>query len=240
MSVFYGELASWWPILSPLEEYEEEATTFAAALGARRPAARDLLELGCGGGHVAWYLRRAFDVTLTDLSPEMLRVAAALNAGCDVAVGDMRTLDLGRTFDLVFVHDAVDYLRTEADLAATARTARRHLRPGGLALFVPDHVAERYAPDTGTGGSDGTDGRAARFLEWSERGADGNSCVTHYSFVLREPSGEVTTRYERHELGLFPTATWVRALEQAGLRVEVVEETTTEDHAPRLLFFGHA
>lgn len=239
MNVFYGELAPWWPVLSPLEDYEEEATSFVAALRARRPAARDLLELGSGGGHVAFYLRRAFDVTLTDLSAEMLRVAVAVNPGSAAVQGDLRALDLGRTFDVVFAHDAVDYLLTEADLAAAARTARRHLRPGGLALFVPDAVAERFAPGTDWGGSDAADGRAARLLEWSEA-TSGTTGVTHYSFVLRSPDGAVTTRYERHEFGLFPTATWVRVLEQAGFRVEVAEEETTEDHAPRLLFFGHA
>jgi SAM-dependent methyltransferase len=241
MNVFYGELAPWWPVLSPLEDYEEEAASFATALTARRPAARDLLELGSGGGHVAAWLRRAFDVTMTDLSPEMLAVAAALNPGCATAVGDMRTLDLGRTFDVVFVHDAVDYLLTEADLAAAARTARRHLRPGGLALFVPDTVTERFEPGTDWDGSDAPDGRAARIFEWCEAVPEGaTSGFTHYSFLLREPTGEVRTRYERHEFGLFPTATWVRVLEQAGFRVEVAEEETAEDRVPRLLFFGHA
>jgi SAM-dependent methyltransferase len=241
MNVFYGELAPWWPVLSPLEDYEEEAASFVAALRARRPAARDLLELGSGGGHVAFYLRRAFDVTLTDLSAEMLRVAVAVNPGCAAVQGDLRALDLGRTFDVVFAHDAVDYLLTEADLAAAARTARRHLRPGGLALFVPDAVAERFAPGTDWGGSDAADGRAARLLEWTEPLADGaTSVVVHYDFVLRSPDGAVSTRYERHACGVFPTAAWVRALEQAGLRAEVAEEETTEDHAPRLLFFGHA
>lgn len=240
MNVFYGELAPWWPVLSPLQDYEEEAAYFLAAIRARRPLARTLLELGCGGGSVAFTLKQAFELTLTDISPEMLAVSAALNPQCAHIQGDMRALSLGRTFDVVFAHDAVDYLRTEDDLAAAAATARRHLAPGGLVLFVPDHVAERFEPDTDAGGSDAPDGRAARFLEWSERGPGGDTCVTRYAFVLRDASGAEWTRYERHELGLFPAATWVRVLERAGFAVEVAEEQTEEDRVPRLLFFGHA
>ena len=29
---FYGELAAWWPLISPVEEYAEEAATFATVL----------------------------------------------------------------------------------------------------------------------------------------------------------------------------------------------------------------
>jgi SAM-dependent methyltransferase len=100
---------------------------------------------------------------LTDLSAEMLAGGRSPSTrAAPPSVGDLRALDLGCTFDVVFAHDAVDYLLTEADLAAAARTARRHLRPGGLALFVPDAVAERFAPGTDWGGSDAADGRAAR------------------------------------------------------------------------------
>jgi SAM-dependent methyltransferase len=241
MNVFYRELAPWWPLLSPVEEYEAEGAAFVAALHARRPRARDLLELGAGGGHVAYHLKGRFDCTLTDLSPEMVAVSRARNPECAHAVGDMRELDLGRTFDVVFVHDAIDYLRTEADLAAAFATAFRNLAPGGLALFVPDHVSERFGPGTEAGGSDAPDGRGARWLEWTEDAEPtASSAVTHYSFVLREADGAVHTRYERHEFGLFPEATWVRLLEATGFEVEVEEEPTDdEDQVPRLLFFGH-
>ena len=33
---FYGELASWWPLISPVEEYESEATYLQTLLH-RRP-----------------------------------------------------------------------------------------------------------------------------------------------------------------------------------------------------------
>ena len=79
----------------------------------------------------------------------------------------MRTVRLGRRFDAVFVHDAVDYMTTEADLRAAIQTAHAHCRPGGIAVFVPDDTAETYEPATDHGGSDGADGRAVRFLEWA-------------------------------------------------------------------------
>jgi SAM-dependent methyltransferase len=163
----YRELASWWPLVSAPAEYAEEAAIAAETMqgGARGPVRR-VLELGCGGGNNASHLKARFEMTLSDLSPGMLDVSRALNPGCEHVRGDMRTLRLGRTFDAVFVHDAVMYLTRERDLRAAVVTAYEHLRPGGVALFVPDDVKETWRPVTKHGGHDG-DGRALRYLVWS-------------------------------------------------------------------------
>ena len=100
----------------------------------------------------------------------MLELSRSINPECEHIEGDMRTLRLtGRTFDAVFVHDAVSYLTTEADLRAAFETAFVHLRPGGAALFEPDHVRETYADATDHGGHDSadpSDPRALRYLQW--------------------------------------------------------------------------
>lgn len=77
MTQFYGALAEWWPVISPVEEYAEEATAIRDVILQSRPQARTLLELGSGGGHVAHHLRSHFDCCLTDVSAAMLAVHAA-------------------------------------------------------------------------------------------------------------------------------------------------------------------
>ena len=102
-----------------------------------------------------------------DLSPRMLALSQTINPGCEHLEGDMRSVRLGREFDCVFVHDAVEYMTTEADLRAAIATARAHCRTAGVALFVPDSVRETFAPGTHRGGHDGPDGRGLRYLEWT-------------------------------------------------------------------------
>lgn len=85
----------------------------------------------------------------------MLAVSAALNPDCEHRQGDMRTVRIGRTFDAVFVHDAVMYMTTERDLRAAIETAFVHCRPGGAALFAPDCVCETFVSETEHGGHDG-------------------------------------------------------------------------------------
>jgi SAM-dependent methyltransferase len=219
----YGELASWWPLISPPEGYAPEAEYLAALLsagadgGAGRPA--EVLDLGSGGGCVALHLSRAgLVLTLVDRSAPMLAASRELNPGLPHLQDDMRTVRLGRTFDAVLAHDAVDYLITEADLAALVATAYAHTRPGGLAVFVPDHLADTFRPGRGHGGG-GWDpaGRQASFSEHAtDPDPDDNWIQVDYEFVLRGADRTQQVITETHRLGAFRRADWLRLIEAAG------------------------
>ncbi len=157
----YSDLADWWPLISPPEEYADEIPRLLDALG--EPGR--LLELGSGGGHVASHLTD-FERTLVDLSPDMLAVSQALNPDCVHVVGDMRSVRLEERFDAVLVHDAIDYLLTADDVAAMLATAAEHLVDGGRLVLAPDGVRDTFADSTTSGGADAPDGRGARFCEW--------------------------------------------------------------------------
>jgi uncharacterized protein (TIGR03083 family) len=237
---FYGDLAEWWPLISPPEEYAEEAAFAATLLRSAAVPVRDVLELGSGGGNNASHLKGSFALTLVDLSEEMLHVSRRLNPECEHHRGDMRTVRLGRRFDAVFVHDAVDYMVTEEDLRQAVETAFGHCRPGGVGVFIPDATVETFEASTDHGGVDGPDGRAARYLAWSwdPDPADGGT-VTEYSFLLRHVDGSVEAASEKHHAGLFSREDWLRLLTDAGFEARAVREETTEDRTPRLCFVGH-
>jgi SAM-dependent methyltransferase len=236
---FYGSLAPWWPLVSPVEDYAEEAAELARLLRNAPKPVHSVLELGSGGGHLAHHLAGEFALTLTDLSPDMLAVSQALNPDCAHHQGDMRTLRLDDRFDAVIVHDAIDYMTTEADLAAVFTTAAHHLRPGGVLLIAPDHTTETFEPGTDVSGSDGDDGRGVRLFEWTWDPDPGDTWAqTEYVFVLRHQDGQVTTVSESHRHGLFPEATWMGLLTDAGYTPTSVVEATDEDRPPRILFLA--
>jgi SAM-dependent methyltransferase len=220
----YGELAAWWPLFSSPADYVEEAGFYRRAIveaSARPPAT--VLELGSGGGNNASHMKTHFQLTLVDRSPGMLAVSRALNPECEHLEDDMRTVRLGRVFDAVFVHDAIDYMTTEEDLRMALATAFEHCRPGGVALLAPDHVRENFRTGTDDGGEDAPDGRGVRWLEWTwDPDPVDSTYVADYAYLLREPDGTVTVEHDRHVLGLFPRADWLRLLGQAGFRAEVV------------------
>ena len=237
---FYGDLAPWWPLISPVAGYESEAAFIATLLHSASLPVNELLELGSGGGNVAAHLKRHFVMTLVDLSPDMLEVSRRENPQCAHTVADMRQVRLGTTFDAVLIHDAVDYMTSVADLAAAVRTAYAHCRPGGLAIFLPDHVAETYAPGWDHGGSDGDDGRGARYLSWSWDPDPADTWVlTQYAFMLRGRDGDLQVAQECHRTGVFPRDVWLAVLADAGFEPAAVEEDTDDDRTPRTVLVAH-
>jgi len=234
---FYLALARWWPLISPVEEYGGEAQEFARVLRAAAPGAKTLLELGSGGGHNAFFMKASFRLTLSDLSEQMLAVSRQLNPECEHTTGDMRSLRLQRTFDAVFIHDAIDYMLTDADLAAAIATAFCHCKPGGVALIVPDALSETFEPDSDCGGSDAPDGSGVRYLEWSIAPPAGTQIgETYYTFLTREANGVVESFTEAHPFGLFARDTFVRLIEEQGFHVQMLTEHTDDDRTPRTMF----
>lgn len=219
----YSSLAPWWPLLSPPTDYAEEAAFYGDRLSeAGTQPARTLLELGSGGGNNASHLKARFEMTLVDISPGMLEVSKLLNPECEHLQGDMRTVRLGRQFDRVLIHDAICYMTSEADLLRAIETAYVHCRPGGAALFAPDHVRETFRPSTDCGGEDGR-GRSLRYLEWTwDPDPTDSVYLVDYVYLLREGHGQPRVIHELHEEGLFGRDDWLRILAQVGFEPRVI------------------
>jgi SAM-dependent methyltransferase len=238
----YAELAPWWPLISPPEEYAQEAAYLAGVLtSAALPVreVREVLDLGSGGGHVAVHLKERFAMTLVDLSEEMLAVSRRLNPGCAHIQGDMRTVRLDRLFDAVLVHDAVDYVTCEADLRQVIGTAYAHCRPGGIAVFVPDHIADTFRAVAGGGGGSDAAGRQASFREWTWDPDPDDDCVrAEYEFVLRAADGTVQVVHEAHRLGAFRREAWLRLLADVGFDPQAESDPAHHPGRPDNLFIG--
>lgn len=219
----YEELADWWPAFSTPAEYRRDVAHFARILrGSSRPAPRAVLELGSGGGNSALHLKKLFAMTLVDISPRMLRVSRRLNPECEHVRGDIRSVRLGRTFDAVYIHDAVCHMTKEKDLQAVMRTAYDHCRPGGAALFVPDFVRETFEAGTDQGGSDSERG-SLRFLQWIvDPDPTDTTYVVDFAILLRDRNGRARVAHDHHLQGLFPRARWKQLLREVGFKPSVV------------------
>lgn len=225
----YDELTPWYRLLDPPQDHEDEAEVYTRALaGATTGPAATLLELGAGAGHNALFMKRRFRCTLTDISAAMQALSRSLNPDCEHLRGDMRTLRLGRQFDAVFVHDAVCYMTTVDDLRQAAATAFAHTRPGGVALFAPDYVRERFREAAMLLSAD--DGpRSLRGVEWAwDPDPADTSYLVEYAFLLRD-GREVATATDRHVEGLFSVDEWIRVLASSGYAVSLMERPLDED-----------
>lgn len=227
----YTNHAAWWPLFSGPAEYTDEAREVLAVLmGATPTAPATLLELGSGGGSLASHLKSHLTLTLSDVSTEMLAVSRGLNPECEHVAGDMRSLDLGRQFDRVMIHDAIMYLTEPASVRRALETAARHCRPGGAVVILPDCVRETFEPGTDHGGGDAADGRGLRWLEWTyDPDPSDHTFVAAYTFLFRDPDGALRSDLDQHAIGLFSRADWLDWLRDAGLSPSVQSDSWRKD-----------
>jgi SAM-dependent methyltransferase len=95
--------------------------------------ARSVLDAGCGTGRVGRELaRRGLDVVGVDLDDVMLATARAKAPDVDWRLGDLASIQLGRTFDAIVMAGNVMIFLTPGSEAGVVANLAAHLAPGGL------------------------------------------------------------------------------------------------------------
>ena len=243
----YHDLAHLWPIISPPEEYTVEAAEWRDLIWSEfgwtgnqpawDPRAR-LLDLGCGGGHLLSHFTRHFTTEAVDISPEMLEISRSLNPYTVHHLGDMRTIRLGRTFDVVTIHDAVNYMATEEDLRAAIQTAQAHLDPGGLVLLAPDCLRDTFGGARVVDWTRETEDSNVTFIEYvAQPSPDATTVESVFVFIINR-DGNIQVEIDRHTSGLFPKAVWLKALSDVGLRADYLQTNAYEGGFGGNLFVG--
>lgn len=139
----FKQYSVYYDLLYSDKNYQAEAEYVASQLRSANPHVRNILELGSGTGrHGRLLAGMGFDVQGVERSSEMAAIAlsgpgGALGAGAfTCAVGDLRLIRLGRTFDAVIsLFHVISYQITDEDLDAAFETAAEHLSLGGEFLF---------------------------------------------------------------------------------------------------------
>jgi SAM-dependent methyltransferase len=232
----YTDLAWLWPL------WGEASTEYAAydlevarlIQQYARPSAVTLLNVGCGGGKNVLNLKQTFEVTGLDRSPQMLAQARALNPECAFVEADMRSFQLGRTFDAVLMDDAISHMHTRADFEAAIRMAYAHLRPGGVMVVTPDVTRETFEQNRTTTTAVARDGIDVVFVEnVYDPDPDDEQYEATVVYLIREQR-RLRVETDHWRLGLFSINTWREILRDTGF--ELHEEPYFEGEDRYTLF----
>jgi SAM-dependent methyltransferase len=126
------------------KDYISESAEIADAVRARSTGAHTLLDVGCGTGrHLDEFRGLGFACTGVDVSEQMLAVASQRLSDVPLHVGDLRTLDLGRKYDVVVcLNGTLAYMTAPGDLRIAVSNLAQHLAVGGVVILEP-----WFAPD---------------------------------------------------------------------------------------------
>lgn len=222
-TVFGAAFAEAYDALYADKDYAAEVTLLERCFARfSTESVRRVLDVGCGTGrHADELRRRGFEVVGADRSPSMLAIARRRAPSIPFVEADMRELDLGETFDaVVILFAALSYQTTPDAILATLRSARRHLRDGGVLVA-----------DTWFGAPSERHGRTTT----SERRAEANGVVwTRTGHLSRDPveqrvtiayclaktdAGGTTSARETHVMHYFSRFELDFALRNSGFRL---------------------
>lgn len=175
MSLFQ-KYARYYDVLYKEKNYEAEIFFLEEVFRSyTKGPVRSILDLGCGtGGHSILLAQRGYQVLGVDQSQEMLDAAQVkARALTPVTVpqfqkGDIRNFRTDDKFDAVISMFAVmSYMVSNDDLVQAVKTAKLHLKPGGLfyfdAWFGPAVLSEKPSDRYKIINSE--DGQVIRFVQ---------------------------------------------------------------------------
>jgi SAM-dependent methyltransferase len=200
------------------KDYEGECARIDEIARGHSPSARTLLDVACGTGKHLACLRTRFDCEGVDLDPGLLGVARERLGDVPLHEGDMRTLDLGRRFDVVTcLFSSIGFVRDLDGLVAAARALAAHVADRGVLIVEPWLTPGVWQPGRPHVLAADTEGLALARV--TVAGQQGTISTTAMYYTVGMPDGVEQWR-EDHELGLFTHDEMRAALEATGLTVE--------------------
>ena len=222
----YGRSAEIYDLLYTgigLKNFATEAAELNQIIRSECPGARTLLDIGCGTGALLAEMQRWYEVAGVDLSPAMLAVARRRLPEVLLIEADMRTFDLGRTFDAVLcLFSSIGYMTEDGDMERAVGRMAAHVAPGGVLVvdgwLRPDAWVDGHHAEPAIASDENT---TVVRLAFSRR--DGTITTLDMHHLVRTRDG-VEHFSELHRLRLISTADYVAAFEKAGLISHVAPE----------------
>ena len=214
----FTKSARFYDAVYSFKDYAAEAAMLRSLVERHRPGARRLLDVACGTGEHLRHLSHHFDVVGLDASEAMLKVARRKLPGVPLNRADMRTFDLGLTFDAaICMFGAMGHLGDEGELLVAIRRIVRHLVPGGVLIVEPWLVPEVFVPGKVSGlFVDEPELKIARINVGRRQGRKAILDMHH----LIGTSAGVEAFVERLELTLFSQDAYQSAMAAVGMSVE--------------------
>jgi SAM-dependent methyltransferase len=204
-----------------IKDYPAESAELRRIIEELSPGAKTLLDVACGtGAHLA-ELRLWYEVEGADLSPAMLAVARDRLPGIQLHEADMRTIDLGRTFDVVIcLFSSIGYITDPPEMRSAVARLAAHVAPGGVLILDgwvrPGEWREGFRPQPDIAQDDET---LVVRLSFARR--EGNVTDMDMHHLVQTAEG-IDYFVENHRLALTPTQDYVSAVEDAGLAARVI------------------
>jgi SAM-dependent methyltransferase len=225
----FDRTAHLYDLLYSFKDYEAESAALVDLIRSRRAGATSLLDVACGTGRHLELLGASFpDVAGVDIEPGLLEVARTRLPDVPLTHGDMRSFDLGRTFDAVTcLFSSIGYLVDLDGLSAAVARTVAHLAPGGVLVVDGWIKPDAWWPGINVHAlAATTDTLAATRVSRTWR--EGDRTYLDMRYLIATPDG-FDDAQEEHVLTLFSDEEYRHASRAVGLEPDVVDSPMGPD-----------
>jgi SAM-dependent methyltransferase len=214
------------------KDYARECDRLRDLINEKVPVAHSILDVACGTGEHAKFLKRDYAIDGVDINERYLRAARLKNPAGNYTRADMTDFDRGRTYDVVTcLFSAIAIVGTYERLERAILCMARHVRPGGALIVEPWFAPDQWRP----GGSFVLAGEVGvnNVYRLSNSIREGARSVLLHHYLLGA-ADHIEHYRDRIELGLFTRDEMTWAFEFAGMQVRY----DTEGLMGRGLYIG--
>jgi ubiquinone/menaquinone biosynthesis C-methylase UbiE len=200
------------------KNYRRECTRLHNLINALVPGAQGILDVACGTGEHAKYLKEHYSVDGIDINEGYLRAARLKNPSGKYTQADLMNFDLGRTYDVVTcLFSAIGIVKTFTFLETGITCMARHVRPGGALIIEPWFTPELWRPTAPfilVGELE-----TSKVYRLSQSVKEGPLSLLLHHYLKATPNG-IEHYSEKIELGLFSRDEMTWAFDFAGMAVQ--------------------
>src|SRR6202158_5268604 len=129
------------------KNYARECDRLRSLINEVVPGARTILDVACGTGAHAKFLKHHYAFDGIDINESYLRAARLKNPSGNYPRADMTDFDLGGLYDVVpCLFSAIGIVRTFERLGRAIACMVRHVRAGGVLIIEPGSPPEQWRP----------------------------------------------------------------------------------------------
>jgi len=145
LTKLYNELAMMYhEMYQTIFDYKVEFELYNSIL--KEYKIHKVLEVGCGSGNLSrFFIEEGYDYIGSDLSENMLKIAAENNPNIKFLQKDMRELGFERDFDAVLITGrSFTYMINNDDVIKTLKSVNKSLKPKGIFIFDNFNATELF------------------------------------------------------------------------------------------------
>ena len=199
------------------KNYAAESRRLRSLIEATVPGAATVLDVACGTGEHAKFLKDYYTVDGVDINEEYLRAARTKNPAGNYTCADMTNFDLGKTYDVVTcLFSAIGNVRTLQALQRAVACMARHVRAGGVLIIEPWFTPDKW----NAGGVSVIVGEigGGKVCRMGVASVEGNLSILQFHYLKGTPAA-IEHYSERLELALFTRKDMTHALESVQMQV---------------------